>query len=151
MASLAVSRVSIVGNSSLAIVYMFPDDIYRTVNHSHHHRRFLEDETNFFISIEYPATRVMIVFTVEPTLSPTVPSIFYGLVFSVLRGISAAWQTSTNFCPLLGLAYPVPPGLSLNKQFQVATEMFDAALETDGLVLRKTALSISVVHGFGII
>jgi hypothetical protein len=89
--------------------------------------------------------------TVKPTISPVVPSIFYGLVFSVLQGMSAAWQTSTNFCPLLGLAYPVPSDLSLNKQFQAAREMFHAALETKGLVLRKTALSISVVHGFGII
>ncbi|KAF4631598.1 hypothetical protein G7Y89_g6535 [Cudoniella acicularis] len=57
-------------------------------------------------------------------------SIFYSLACGVLVGTSAALQTTTKVCPVLGQVYPVPSGLSSNEKFQAATKLFDAALNT---------------------
>lgn len=57
-------------------------------------------------------------------------SIFYFLLCGVLVATSATENTNTKVCPLLGPAYPVPTGLSSNEQFQAATKLIDAALNT---------------------
>jgi len=57
-------------------------------------------------------------------------SIFYGLACFGFVGISIAVEATTKVCPLIGLAFPVPTGLSTNKEFQAATKLLDAALNT---------------------